>query len=236
MGNLEAFSVLDSKFDKLAGNQDGFISKTVNLNAELRPHREDVKKSILSYYDKLVAAGLPVPKIAEIQSDEKSFTFVCEYKGLNILQYLESESLGDTLKHPEIYNQIFAVFKKAKENLLYLDPHIKNFVIEEGQVSYVDFTPGWLPEYFDLRLSLASDKEQEILKSFFKCMHYDVLGYHFISDFFKMADENKVFAKEAYAVLKKTDLISGDYDSFFEKVELIKNNELARETENIYLL
>jgi len=232
--SLRQFSVLDSRFDCFEEGGVTLIRKETRLHRDLQRSSRDLDRLIRRYVGLLQEARVPLPAIVRSEAEGERLVYVCEYKGPNILQALEG--LPEILKDPALLPQIFSILQKAQESHLNFDPHIKNFVVDQGVVSYVDFTPPWLPEYYEIRLSVASSEEREILTPFYRCMEPENLGYHFCSDFLKMDAANLAFMPELYRLLEKKGLIQGDYKGFLGRCEQIKNDELRRERNGVYLL
>lgn len=236
MPNLEKFSVLDSRFERLMSDEGLLIRKETRLNPKLGPYYKELQRLTDQYVRLLQEARIPTPKVVRSEADEARLLFVCEYKGLNILEFLEKGGLEALLSRSELLNQILEIIRKAQRRALNFDPHIKNFVVDHKAVYYVDFTPPWLQEYYDLRLSVATKVEQEILLPFYRCMEPENLGFHFCSDFLKMDRSNISFMPELHQILRKREMISGDYGAFLGRCEQIMNDELRRERQGVYLL
>jgi hypothetical protein len=92
--------------------------------------------------------------------------------------------------------------EKAVLNEVNLDPHIKNFVIENDEVSFVDFTPPYIDEFIDLRMSVALDSEKIIAKKNFEYFGPEYLYYHFVGDFFNVKKNiSQTLLKEIYNLI-----------------------------------
>lgn len=231
-----SFTVNNARFSKEEYNGVPVFRKEVAVNSKLQNFWLKLHEATLCYYHLLLKAGIPAPKIVETSANCEQLTFVCESRGQNVIEHLDSVSLKDVLEQGKILEQVLAIIKSAQKNSLYLDPHIKNFTIDDGHVWYVDFTPPWLPVYFDLRLSVATDHEKAILRPFFECMHPKVIGFHFVSDFIKMDKDNSQSLSLIFEKLAAMGLIKEDYDHFCREVERIKKTELAREREQVFII
>lgn len=236
MTDLSQFSVQSAHFSILEKDGRKLILKETLLHDTIRQHWKPLYTQVLNYLGDLVRHGIPLPKVRETSASEKSLIFFCDYKGPNILQSLPISQPESLLNHPDLLEQVLVILKQAKDANLSLDPHIKNFVIQDGIVSYVDFTPPWTPEYFDLRLSIASSEEKEILIPFFGCMAPDVLGCHFVADFLKMNAAYQKIVPELYKLIVAHGLFDGSLEIFNQTAQEIITKERRREKMQIFLL
>jgi hypothetical protein len=233
---LSQHSVLDSSIIIKQSGGDKFVKKTIRLNTNLEKHTKEIFSFIGKYIDKLQSADIPLPKIIDSNFTHGQLTYICEYGGENILGMVKRGQLENTINCTTIFNQIMGIIKKAQKTNTYFDPHPKNFVILNDKLSYVDFTPPWLEEYFDLRLSKAKGNEVKILEDFFSCMHFKELGFHLVGDLLKIDNNNYKNLSLLYQRLIKRGLIGKGYDEFIKKAKSIMKKEKRREKKNIYLL
>lgn len=236
MTNLNQYSFQDSKFKILDQNGQKVIQKETRLNPQLKTEWNKLFQQILNYVDTLKKADIPLPKIRETDANEERILFICDYKGPNILQSLDSSRPETLFDKPETLDQVLTILKKAQDSKIHFDPHIKNFVTDNDKVYYVDFTPPWNEDYFELRLSLGNKQDREILVPFFGCMHPDVLGYHFAADFMKMDNSYREIMPSLFAILKKKELVEGTFEEFIQKASEIIKKERLREKEGTFLL
>jgi len=95
----------------------------------------------------------------------KSKKIICrmKYEGKNLV-----ENKKNLLNHKNFQinvNKIFEILKIAKKNKIKIDPHIKNFVLNnKKEIYYVDIFPPYVKQYEKLRLpkgfKLATDGNQ----------------------------------------------------------------------------
>ena len=134
----------------------------MSLDNSLVNYTEDIYFTINDYVEDLLSAEIPIPRKYYTQKYYHGIlNYECEYAGENILHMFEPEKLEQTIFSEIILNQIIEILKKARLKKLYFDPHPKNFVIQDNQISYVDFTPPWKKKYFTLRLSIANNNEKK---------------------------------------------------------------------------
>ena len=188
-------------------------------------YTEDIFFSIIDYVDDLNLAQIPLPKVIKSEYKPGKLFFSCEYAGENILRMVKSDQLENTISSSSVFDQIIDILSKAQSSKLFFDPHPKNFVLENGFVSYVDFTPPWTKKYFKIRLSVATDKEKKILTNFFKCMHYNELGYHLCGDLLKIDSKNYQNTDVIHSELLKKKLISNNLDKFLIHAKSIVSKE-----------
>ena len=230
MKNFTDFSTNSTKIELSGGN----IRKKIELKNE-RPIKE-IYCLILSYIEKIKKAEIPFPELYSHQIKNNEVIFDSKFEGYNLLQK------QDVSNPPEWYNKnkgeinkIFSILKQAQNNKLDLDPHIKNFVINErGEIYYTDFFPPAQEDYYRLRLRIASE-EKEILKEFFKVYHYSTLGIHFFADLLKENNNFSQLSQEFYQLVRKHNLFDGSHEEFLEIAERIKSIELERVKKQISL-
>lgn len=236
MTRFESFTVQDATFRRIRSEQGEVIRKETRLHRILQTHWSDIARWIASYAHSISAAGIPVPKVVATAASHEGIVYQCEYLGPNLVQILDGEPLESLVTKESLLNQVFGILDKVRQAGLNLDPHIKNFVTRDEAVSYVDFTPPWVDDYHELRLSVASPAEREILIPFFQCMRPENLGYHFAADLLKMSETCREILPELYRKLLTRNLVEGNYESFMERVLWIKDSELRREREGVFLL
>lgn len=237
MDEFSRFSVNDAKFNRLTRDGRSCIRKETRLHRTLQSRWLSVFRLILQYAEDLRMAEVPIPEIVEASAVAEGIHFICEDRGPNIVQCLKSTEPEALLEETAVLDQTLEILKKAQKAGAYFDPHIKNFVVSDGKVYYVDFTPPWIGGYFDLRLSMASPAEREILTPFFECMNPKMLGYHFAADLIKMDPAYLRMLPTLHAKLAGKGLLQeNDFDIFLKKAENIRLTELRREHEGVFLL
>tara|TARA_Y100000590_G_C15663310_1_gene993513 strand:+ start:368 stop:1099 length:732 start_codon:yes stop_codon:yes gene_type:complete len=235
--NLASFSVNDSSMEIIEDGLNRKIRKIIRLNESIKKEVSLVFKYTLNYIEQLKDAGIDLPKIYENYHTDEEIIFVCEYMGENITDYVQPNRFETTLKDENIFQYMFDCLKKAQNADINFDPHPKNYVLQDGIITYVDFTPPWHQNYYDLRISNSSNEsEEKVMKEFFLCFHPNEIGYHFAGDLLKMHDNIYPMLPLLYKELSSRNIISSSYKDFISKAEMIKKRELAREENNIYLL
>lgn len=233
MTGLEAYSVLDTTFARAARNGRSVICKTIRLHPSLYSRGAQIFSEMRAYRDALAEAGVPVPGIDAHRAGPEQIYFECEDRGDNLMQWGGPHALlGDAA----VLQQVLVCVARACKAGLALDPHIKNFVIAAGQVSYVDFSPPWTADYMALRLSLAAPGERDLLRDYFACMQPALLGYHLASDLLKVDARCQEAMPTLHASLVAQELVDPDYTVFFRQMHAIIHIEQQREAANLFLL
>ena len=213
------------------------IKKITRLNQGFKANISTVFDFTLIYIDKLKDAGINLPEIYEAYFTEDELVFECEYVGENILDYLKPENFENTIKNKLIFPFILSCLKKAQIAEINFDPHPKNYVLHEGNLTYVDFTPPWYEDYYSLRIETATHlEEKSVLKDFFECFHPTNIGYHLGGDILKMNYLLEEKLPLIFDELLKEGIISGNYQTFLKKAKQIKRREILREESKFYLL
>jgi hypothetical protein len=236
MNDLSKFSVNDAHFSEIIAEGGKRIRKRIRLNPLFKPHGETIYRLILDYVDSLRKAGIPLPSIRESKASAEEISFLCDFNGPNILQTIDASRPESLFVEPALLDQVLSILKRAADAKIYFDPHIKNFVADQGKVFYVDFTPPFGQAYFDLRLSVADDHDRNILIPFFGCMHPEVLGYHFAADFMKLDSHYRKIMPRLFPLIKEKGLAADPFEDFIGKAEEIIQKERRREKERIFLL
>lgn len=236
MNDLSKFSVHDAHFSEIIAEGQRRIRKKIRLNPLFKPHGGTIYRLILEYVDSLRKAGIPLPSIRESDVNEEEISFVCDFNGPNILQLIDASRSESLFDEPSLLDQVLSILKRAADAKIHFDPHIKNFVVDQGKVFYVDFTPPFGQAYFDLRLSLADDHDRNILIPFFGCMHPEVLGYHFAADFMKLDSHYRKIMPRLFLLIREKGLAADPFEDFMEKAGEIIRKERHREKERVFLL
>ena len=93
-----------------------------------------------AYREQLTAAGVPMPGVAGSRVTDGAIVYLCEDGGLNLVErYEHPEDL--TGGHADVLASAVGIIKRAIDAGLAIDPHIKNFVGENADLAYVDFSP-----------------------------------------------------------------------------------------------
>ena len=213
------------------------LEKKITLHPSWgRPHVEALFELTLTYIEQLQKANIYFPAVKTATRGENYFLFLCEYKGINGVQYIEEYGFPMFLAPGGFLNQMFEIIRQAQHQKISLDPHIKNFVFDGEKVWYVDFSPPWGKEYYQLRFSVASGEEKKILRSFFSCFEPKQLGYHAASDLLKTDSSSLAMMPKIYDALHKRGMVTSLYEYFLEEGSRIREAEATREMKDLFLL
>ncbi len=233
---FEKFSVLDGRYDLVTQNGQTYLRKEIQLHPSLHRHADELFRLTTAYAADLQRAGVPLPAIAEAASEGSRMTFLCEYRGINLAEHFGTDLATRFFADPSLVRQMLNIVESARTAGLHFDPHLKNFVIEDGTVSYVDFSPPWGPAYYDLRLSVADGEEKSVLEDYFACFRPVMLGFHFASDLLKLELECRSLMPELYTQLLEQGSVTGDYPTFLAEGDRIRERERVRELNGFFLL
>lgn len=234
--NLSMFSAIGSEFS-IKPNDTGYtIVKTTLVTKSMQPHWFFILSEIEHYITALRNSGVQIPKVYRLEGSPEKLIFECEFCGDNIVQHVQKSSPDLFINHPTLLDQLLDVVLRCQTNGLYLDPHIKNLVMNQDKVSYVDFSPPLTKPYMDLKLSLTNAAEQNDLEHFFYCMSPERLGYHFACDLVKVDARFMNIMPQIYDRLKTRHMIKSDYHTFLQQMDQIKTIEATREKRGIALL
>ena len=101
------------------------------------------------------------------------------------------ENIESLINKTDYFDQMLQMLAIVKKEKLFIDPHPKNFVKKEKKLTYVDITPPYGTNYFELRFAIATDDQKKILEKFFSCMEGSSLGYHIAGDIIKIDKRNE---------------------------------------------
>ncbi len=187
---------------------DGKITKEYALKTIKPEYKEQVSKLILKYYEKLKENNIPVPNL--IESNGLSFT--SDYKGENII-----DSTNDIEEfynfNEKIFDSIFDIIKLAIEKNICIDPHIKNFTIDNEEVYYVDVFPPHGEEYWKILLDSNEGREYEVSETL-DLFKPNMLAHHFLADFHGTFNNMKLVEKLAKKMVEKNLIKSFDINTF----------------------
>ena len=212
------------------------ITKKTKLNKSFYEDADFLISLINRYSEMLSGAEIDIPVTYEIYCENHSIITKSDYAGEGILEMMKSNKLESTIVETDIFYQIITILKSIKISKIDFDPLPKNYVLQNGRLSYVDLTPPWLPEYYELRLKKANEDEKKVLTDFFGCMHYKEMGFHLAGDLVKIDEKNVDHMPLIHKTMRKEGLIDSSYDYFKSKYESIIQKERLREDENIFLM
>jgi hypothetical protein len=229
----EEHSGLDSKFEIVKYGDKEFIIK--EITPKLNWNLSEMRSWIEEYFRQFEKAEIPFPKVVKSILKPGKIVFTCEYKGMNALDFIRRQNPKDFMKNVKIIKTVVEIIKKAQTVKFFLDPHIKNFVLSD-RVYYVDFSPPYMPKYFEARYGKTNKHDAEVLEKFYANLSHEKLGYHFPADLLKINGEYIAVMPQIYELFKSERIISGSYDEFLKKGEEIKTVELQKEWEKITLM
>lgn len=235
--NLEEYSVIKSRHKVFERDSVKFIRKEIRLNVLGIERCEIMRDLMLGYVSRIREVGIPMPKIEESHVKNGMIYFICKYRGKNLVELFEEREASDIFEnHLETFKQAIGAIRNAKESDLCLDPHIKNFVIDENGLSYVDFSPPYSKGYNALVLSRTRVSDKEIVEKNLNAFMPDQLGYHFMGDLLKEDKKYSNISPEIYRILLREKLIKGGFDEFISMANKIKDIEIERVERDIYLI
>ena len=235
MRNDSQYSVINTKITHTKINGIKCLKKVISANCDFCISQEDLYLMFEKYIDEINSSKINLPKVLSHKLEKTQITFYCEEKGINIL---EKFNLNELIfgKGREYLLKIIKEIKKAVKYNLNLDPHIKNFVIKNDEISYVDFSPPYIEEYFTLRISIAKKEEKEIIKKNFEYFKPNYLYHHFLGDFFNV-DKNisNNSLKEIFGLMENELNLKQSFEKFLSTSKKIRNLEDKRIKRGIFL-
>ena len=232
------FSKLNTKTKLLKKNKKLFFDKQFKINIKLMRNTKVINKIIRLikvYYQNIYRAKINIPVVKSLKKNSNKIFCRMEYQGKNLVQK------GFTFSNKDFFlkyiDEIIEILLKAKNKKIMIDPHIKNFVVNDGgKVFYVDIFPPYSNKYNLLRKLYYQPKEKKILDNNFVFFQPKNLFYHFISDIIKLDRRNINNLDFYYQILKKKKVIFSKKKNFKKKVFNIMEVELERERKKFYLI
>ncbi len=143
--------------------------------------KSEVSKLILLYYQQLQNAGIPVP---ELKSANHNLEFEFAYCGTGMMELAEQDPNQFIESNPALTDQMVAICKTAIKNNVSLDPHFRNFTVDEHQkVWYVDIFPPLLEDYIRL---FENPSVQAKVQEHFDLFKPQAIAQHFLADWLKV--------------------------------------------------
>ncbi|SVD72048.1 uncharacterized protein METZ01_LOCUS424902, partial [marine metagenome] len=211
MVNYSKYSVINSNVKIVKINGKYLIRKIIKNNVNLGVSQSFLNKLIQKYVKQIRSAEINLPEIVNYKLGNGDITYYCIPKGENILEVFDLNELVFG-KGRKFLSAAIKEIGKAVLNEVNLDPHIKNFVIENNEVSFVDFSPPYIDEFFDLRMSVALDSERTIIKNNFEYFGPEYLYHHFVGDFFNIKKNiSQTLTKEIYNLINQQTSIKGSF-------------------------
>ena len=236
MSGANPFSVNNTRVRRLTIDGEPLVEKTIRRNAPVPFSHAELKAEMDAYRDQLAAAGVPMPRIADSYVTDESVVYLCEDGGLNLVErYEQPETL--TNGHAEVLTSAIGILKLAINAGVAIDPHIKNFVGEGTELTYVDFSPPLTEAYVEARCSIAREDEQAILRENFAYFTPYFLPYHFAGDFLNVDRMAEGLFPVLHTLLTDAGLLSGiQLAEFISQAKAIRALEDRRLQERIYLI
>ncbi len=236
MAAANPFSVNNTRVRRLTVNGESLVEKTISRNAPLDVTLTELKAEMDSYRDQLTTAGVPMPRVVESQVTDDTIVYLCEDGGLNLVERYEQPELL-TNGRADVLTSALGIIKRAIDAGLAIDPHIKNFVGEDADLTYVDFSPPLTMAYVEARCAVARDTERDILRENFAYFTPYFLPYHFAGDFLNVDPTADRLFPALHALLTDTGLISDvPLAEFISQARAIRALEDRRLQERIYLI
>ncbi len=236
MSDANRFSVHNTRIRRVTINGEALVEKTIRRNAPLPVALAELKAEMDAYREQLTAAGVPMPRVAESRVTDSGIVYLCEDGGLNLVERYEQPELL-TNGHADVLTGAIGILKRAIDAGLAIDPHIKNFVGEDADLTYVDFSPPLTTAYVEARCAVAEDAERDILRENFAYFTPDFLPYHFAGDFLNVDPTADRLFPALHALLTDGGLLSGTpLAEFVSQARAIRALEDRRLRERIYLI
>lgn len=232
---LSSYSVINTnlRIKSIDGNK--FIEKHIQPNISLPCSIQQLKAFVDKYILEIKSTGVPLPEIRESYITNDKLIYVCNFEGPNIIEAFSVYQLWDGEGY-EALKQIINVLSLAKQHGCFLDPHPKNFVWNGEKVHYVDFSPPYIKEFMEMRISLANNEELPIVEKNLSYFSPENLFYHFAGDFLNINQKlPEDFLMNLYRQLISAKAIKTSYSNFINRAKKIRELEDLRLKKKIYL-
>ncbi len=234
MRGSNTYSVVSTRTGKTIVDGKPRFEKIYKTNVPLRIDVHRLKRMIDEYIDLLEESGVPLPCVVRSSVEGERILYLTEYNGENIID------LGFTANRFDAFEEnirgMAHVISRARDADLMLDPHPKNFVFENGRITYVDFYPPYSEEYVQLRMKTAPESHQSIIRKNFEYFEAGCLAAHFCGDFLNIDPAIESFFPRIHGILVDSGASPGGYDDFVETAIAIRKLEDLRIEKGIYLI
>lgn len=213
------------------------IEKTICSNVFLPFTLEELVQRMLGYQDALMAAGVAMPELVDMRIEGGCVVVLSEDGGANLVdRYMTPARFAAAPEKPVA--EVVAILKKVIDAGLSIDPHVKNFVGEAGNLLYVDTSPPLTESYVAARLSTAAgESEHQILKDNFAYFQPEYLPYHFAGDFLNVDPSAESIFPEIHSVLCDQGLVDGvGLAEFAARARSIRELENLRLSKGIFMI
>ena len=236
MSGGNRFSVNNTRVRRLTVGGEQFVEKTIGCNVPLPISPAELQAEMDAYRAQLIAAGVPMPRVADSRVTDASIVYLCEDGGLNLVEQYERPAVL-TNGRVDVLLSAIGILQRAIDAGAAIDPHIKNFVGEDANLAYVDFSPPLTENYVEARCSTAEPEEQTILRENFAYFTPYFLPYHFAGDFLNVDPSAERLFPALHALLTDAGLLDGvGLAEFVSQARAIRALEDRRLREHIYLI
>lgn len=231
------FSVHNTRIRRLDLDGKPFVEKTIRRNVPLPMSLEELDRHLSDYRERLAAAGVGMPHVADTRVDGGSIICLCADGGPNLVEQYETPEVLVN-EHRGVLESAVGILKRAADAGTAIDPHIKNFVGEGEELFYVDFSPPLVDAYIEARCAAARDREErEILQRNFAYFTGEFIPYHFAGDFLNVDSSAESLFPELYALLDDAGLLEGvSLESFTAKACSIRALEDLRLSRGVFMI
>ncbi len=231
------FSVHNTRVRKMVRDGKRVVEKTIRPNGSLPISLDELNEELAEYRERLLAAGIRMPKVTDSRVEDDCVVCLCEDGGENLVEQYETPEVLFH-EHPDAVAAAVGILRQAADAGLSIDPHIKNFVGDSGALLYVDFSPPLIESYIDARCSAAGSAEEErILRENFSYFTPDFLPYHFAGDLLNVGRSAGGLFPEARTALIEAGMLSGvSLESFVSWARSIRALEDLRLHKQIFMI
>lgn len=231
---MQKFTEINTK-GKLIKNK--FI-KIFNINFIKDPNPKIllfVKKEILSHYSQLKKNKIFLPKLNYLKIKEKKIYCSMSYEGQNLIE--KGFTHKNFIENLHYLFQSLDIIYLAFKNKVYIDPHIKNFVIKNNKMKYVDIYQPLTTKYIKFRIKNSlSTSEKKIVRQNFIFFSYRYIFFHFFADLIKINHGFLKYKNLYLKILKDRYLIKINEKKFIKLIKKIKTTEIKRSNLGIFLI
>ena len=215
------YSTFNDTSIKLSGKK---IKKIFILKTIPKKYEDKVSNLIVQYYNQLKRADISIPKL--YKKNKLNFTF--EFCGESLLNKLKNKKIEDSFID-DVLEQITIILRKCVKHKIALDPHIKNFTINDGIIYYVDTFPPVLDGYIDLLTQYNYPNKTFILRHL-NTFKYNRIMYHFLADIKKTKTLNsKIYIKSKSLFIKKRFIRNFSLKKLNKIIEIEHNNSKRKQ-------
>ena len=164
------------------------VKKTFHLNAISSRYKPKITDLIVKYFTSLSTAGIQLPNLIDYDDD---LNFKFSYCGISVAKELSPNPEKYYSENEFVFDSIVEICQTAINHNLYLDPHIRNFTYQNGEVYYVDVFPPYSEDYLDLLISFNPHLKDK-LSALFDLFSPHMIAHHFLADFKKTFKNERI--------------------------------------------